>query len=145
MRGRTVVDENWARNAACRDKDPVLFFGSGKESLSQREAREWKAKAICTACRSKPACLDYALATRQEDGVWGGLSEDERRRQMRHQVPVPVPVPAPRKPVTAKECPSCRQTKPAAAYGRDRSRADGLHSSCKECTNQAQARRRVAS
>lgn len=132
-------DANWARDAACRDADPVLFFGSGKESSSQREAREWKAKAICAGCRARPACLDYALTTSQEDGVWGGLAEDERGPQ-RRQVPVPVP----RKPVTAKECPACRQTKPAAAYGRDQSRPDGLHSSCKECTNQAQARRRAA-
>lgn len=138
-----MPDTDWARDAACRDADPALFFAPGKESPSQREAREWKAKAICSGCRAKPGCLDYALTTSQEDGVWGGLSEDERRRLMRRQVPVPVPVPAPRKPVTAKACPACRQTKPAAAYGRDQSRPDGLHSSCKECTNQRQARRRT--
>lgn len=136
-----MPDTNWARYAACRDADPVLFFAPGKESPSQREAREWKAKAICSGCRAKPECLDYALATGQEDGVWGGLSEDERRRLMRQQVPVP----APRKPVTGKECSSCRKVKPLAGFSKDKSAKSGVRSSCKDCYNGGQrARKAVA-
>jgi WhiB family transcriptional regulator, redox-sensing transcriptional regulator len=38
------------------------------------------AKAVCTACAAQPACLEFALATNQESGIWGGTSEDERRK-----------------------------------------------------------------
>ena len=63
--------------AACREGDPDLFFpvGSTGPALLQIEA----AKAVCRACPSLEPCLEFALRTGQDAGVWGATSEDERR------------------------------------------------------------------
>ena len=70
--------DDWRLNAACRDTDPDLFFpvGTTGPALDQIEA----AKAVCRACDSQAACLEFALATNQESGIWGGTSEEERRK-----------------------------------------------------------------
>ncbi|MGH8906204.1 MAG: WhiB family transcriptional regulator [Egibacteraceae bacterium] len=67
----------WRGQAACLDEDPELFFpiGTTGPALAQAEL----AKAVCQRCPVIAQCLAWALATRQEAGVWGGLSEDERR------------------------------------------------------------------
>jgi WhiB family redox-sensing transcriptional regulator len=72
----TIVD--WREFAACRDSEPNLFFpiGSTGPAVDQIEA----AKAICEQCAAQEDCLQYALETNQEAGVWGGYAEDERRR-----------------------------------------------------------------
>jgi len=71
-------NEAWRRSAACHSVDPDLFFpvGSAGESVDETE----KAKAVCGGCPVRAACLAFALVTRQEFGVWGGLDEHERRR-----------------------------------------------------------------
>ena len=61
---------DWRAKAACRDKDPELFFPVGNTGA---------AKAVCRTCKVIDACLKCALDTNQDYGVWGGLSEDERR------------------------------------------------------------------
>ena len=68
----------WRELSACRDSDPEIFFpiGSTGIAISQIE----KALAICDACSVREACLQYALETNQEAGVWGGYAEDDRRR-----------------------------------------------------------------
>jgi WhiB family redox-sensing transcriptional regulator len=68
---------DWRSMAACRDGDPDLFFpvGSTGPALRQIEA----AKAVCRACPSLDPCLEFALKTGQDAGVWGATSEDERR------------------------------------------------------------------
>jgi WhiB family redox-sensing transcriptional regulator len=43
------------------------------------------AKAVCAACPVREQCLEWAIATRQEDGVWGGLTDNERRRLRRRR------------------------------------------------------------
>ena len=70
--------EEWRDRAACRDTDPDLFFpiGSTGPAVEQIDA----AKAVCQLCEAQPLCLEFALATNQESGVWGGTSEDERRK-----------------------------------------------------------------
>lgn len=72
----TITD--WRQLAACRDSDPNLFFpiGTTGPALDQIEL----AKAICAQCSVQEGCLQYALETNQEAGVWGGYAEDERRR-----------------------------------------------------------------
>lgn len=72
------LKEEWREVAACRDMEPDLFFpvGTTGPALDQIEAT----KSICGVCDVKDACLDFALSTNQEAGVWGGTSEDERRR-----------------------------------------------------------------
>jgi WhiB family redox-sensing transcriptional regulator len=67
----TVV--HWRAQAGCRDADPVTFF----EAYEVNEA-----KRICAICPVQAPCLEYALSTRQEDGVWGGASEGERARML---------------------------------------------------------------
>jgi WhiB family transcriptional regulator, redox-sensing transcriptional regulator len=70
--------EDWRIKAACRDTDPDLFFpvGTTGPALEQIAA----AKAVCNSCDAQAACLEFALATNQESGVWGGASEEERRK-----------------------------------------------------------------
>lgn len=71
-------EEDWRDHAACRDTEPDLFFpvGTTGPALEQIEA----AKAVCRMCDSQVACLEFALATNQESGVWGATSEEERRK-----------------------------------------------------------------
>lgn len=67
---------DWRESAACRGVDPELFFpvGDTGPALVQVEA----AKAVCRRCPVSAECLAFALTTRQDAGVWGGLTEDER-------------------------------------------------------------------
>lgn len=71
----------WRDRAACMDEDTALFFPIGVTgpALDQTE----QARAICRQCPVITSCLEWALETNQQDGVWGGLSEDERRRLRR--------------------------------------------------------------
>jgi WhiB family redox-sensing transcriptional regulator len=71
-------EEDWRDHAACRDTEPDLFFpvGTTGPALEQIEA----AKAVCRMCDSQAPCLEFALATNQESGVWGATSEEERRK-----------------------------------------------------------------
>ena len=69
---------DWREIAACRDSEPTLFFPIGTTGLAVDQIEE--AKGICTACLVTEDCLQYALQTNQEAGVWGGYAEDERRR-----------------------------------------------------------------
>ncbi|MDQ6840739.1 MAG: WhiB family transcriptional regulator [Actinomycetota bacterium] len=70
--------DDWRDDAACRDTDPDLFFpiGTTGPAVDQIDS----AKAVCDRCEAQIACLEFALATNQESGIWGGTSEDERRR-----------------------------------------------------------------
>ena len=70
--------DDWRARAACRDTDPDLFFpiGTTGPAVDQIEA----AKAVCCTCTARTECLEFALATNQESGVWGGTSEEERRK-----------------------------------------------------------------
>ncbi|MFH9610468.1 WhiB family transcriptional regulator [Streptomyces sp. NPDC017448] len=77
----------WMKHGTCRDPylspTPNVFFPSG-------ETGPWvavidKAKSICARCPVKPQCADWALDTRQADGIWGGLTVQERGRILRQQ------------------------------------------------------------
>ena len=74
-------DVTWRVDAACRDTDPDLFFpvGTTGPAIEQIEA----AKAVCRTCPAMDECLEFALATNQDSGVWGATSEDERRKLRR--------------------------------------------------------------
>jgi WhiB family redox-sensing transcriptional regulator len=72
-------------DAACKGADTDLFFGPDAEFVTARQQREATAKAICARCPVRDSCLAYALDTRQEFGIWGGLNEDERRAILRRQ------------------------------------------------------------
>lgn len=72
-----MTNLDWRDRAACATEDPDLFFpvGTGEASVLQTQ----QAKAVCQRCPVTSTCLDWALTTGQNAGVWGGLSEDERR------------------------------------------------------------------
>lgn len=69
-------DDQWQERALCAQTDPEAFFP--EKGGSTREA-----KRICQGCEVKDACLEYALAHDERFGIWGGLSERERRRLKR--------------------------------------------------------------
>ena len=72
-----AADYTWRDQAFCRDTDPELFFpvGTTGTALAQIE----RAKQVCGECAVRIECLDFALETNQDSGIWGGLSEEERR------------------------------------------------------------------
>jgi WhiB family redox-sensing transcriptional regulator len=63
----------WQERANCRGADPNLFFPG--QGASTREA-----KAMCAACEVKDDCLEFAITEGERFGLWGGLSERERRK-----------------------------------------------------------------
>ena len=73
----------WRSDAECRDLDPNLFFPVGVTGPAVDQIAA--AKEICAICPVRELCLEFALLTRQDDGVWGGLGETERRRVRRRR------------------------------------------------------------
>jgi WhiB family redox-sensing transcriptional regulator len=74
-------DLSWRKTAACRDTSPELFFpiGTTGPAIDQIAA----ARAVCMACPSRVPCLEFALWTNQDSGVWGATSEEDRRHLRR--------------------------------------------------------------
>jgi WhiB family redox-sensing transcriptional regulator len=81
MLGAVLADDAqaWQEQALCAETDPEAFFP--EKGGSTREA-----KKICTGCEVKAECLEYALANDERFGIWGGLSERERRRLRRRAI-----------------------------------------------------------
>ena len=77
MPAHPLQPRDWRDRAACLDQDPELFFpiGSTGPALDQIE----RAKAVCARCEVAAVCLERSLEPWQDAGVWGGMTEDERR------------------------------------------------------------------
>lgn len=75
----------WQDEAACRGEDLELFFGSDGETRDDREEREDIARAVCSECPVLGACADYALTRPERDGVWGGMTPDDRAVERRRR------------------------------------------------------------
>lgn len=74
----------WQMDAVCRGEDSSFFFApSHFETREEKLGREGKAKSICARCPVREPCLAYALRIREPHGVWGGLTELERRQLLR--------------------------------------------------------------
>ena len=71
------VEETWRVRAACSTVDPDLFFPVGVTGPAVGQIAA--AKAVCAGCVVRDECLDFAITTNQEYGIWGGTSEEERR------------------------------------------------------------------
>jgi WhiB family transcriptional regulator, redox-sensing transcriptional regulator len=71
----------WTAKAVCLDEDPELFFPKGNTGAALAQVEQ--AKAVCSRCPVIKECLDWALKTGEQHGVWGGKSEDERRSMRR--------------------------------------------------------------
>jgi WhiB family redox-sensing transcriptional regulator len=69
---------SWRQHAACQGLDPEIFYPPSDEEAGP-------AKAVCAQCSVAATCLDYALGSRERDGVWGGATEKERRRIIRQR------------------------------------------------------------
>lgn len=74
----TDEDKSWQMLSNCLGVDPDLFF-------PERGASTKDAKAVCQGCIVREDCLEYALTNREKFGIWGGLSERERRRIRRER------------------------------------------------------------
>jgi WhiB family redox-sensing transcriptional regulator len=72
---------NWRDHAACRDTDPELFFPVGTTGNALVQIAQ--AKSVCCQCEARVDCLEFALSTNQDSGIWGGTSEEERRKLRR--------------------------------------------------------------
>jgi len=84
QRGAARVTLDWKAYAACRRVDARLFFPTGTDGAARAQAD--RAKQVCGGCLVQAACLDWALGTGQETGVWGGTTEGERRALRAHHV-----------------------------------------------------------
>jgi WhiB family transcriptional regulator, redox-sensing transcriptional regulator len=73
-----LMTASWRKRAACRGIDPEVFYPDSDE-----EAEE--AKVVCGMCPVRETCLEFALAHREREGVWGGATERERRRIVRQR------------------------------------------------------------
>lgn len=75
-----IPDAGWREEAACKSYPAVLFFGlDDSESPVERRAREDRAKEVCAVCEVRRECLEYAVLTKEPYGIWGGLTEIERK------------------------------------------------------------------
>jgi WhiB family redox-sensing transcriptional regulator len=73
-----LANGDWRHRAMCRDaEDPDLWFPVGNSGPALLQISE--AKVVCRRCPVASSCLTYALESGQDAGVWGGMSEDERR------------------------------------------------------------------
>ncbi|GMU79261.1 MAG: hypothetical protein AMXMBFR46_20540 [Acidimicrobiia bacterium] len=71
-------ERRWQERANCLGVDPDLFF-------PERGASTREAKSVCRGCEVRGDCLEFALAQGEKFGIWGGLSERERRRVRRQR------------------------------------------------------------
>ena len=72
-------ESGWQERALCAQTDPEAFFP--EKGGSTREA-----KRVCLTCEVRDQCLEYALANDERFGIWGGLSERERRKLKKRAV-----------------------------------------------------------
>ena len=77
MKKEGIPAMDWRHRSACLDEDPELFFPIGNTGPAILQIEE--AKQVCRRCEVREQCLAWALEAGQDHGVWGGLSEDERR------------------------------------------------------------------
>ncbi len=73
-------------DAACRDVDGAIFFHPDNERGEPREERVAAAKRICQVCPVRAQCSSYALESGERYGVWGGMTEEERKATRRRRV-----------------------------------------------------------
>ena len=73
-----MKSQTWRSQARCKGIDPDVFYPAIEEEADE-------AKAICAECPVRLACLEFALAARERDGIWGGATEKDRRRIIRQR------------------------------------------------------------
>ncbi len=90
---RVIVDQHgglstdllaWQRHAACRGLETEIFYPPDSDGAGDDESA-FEAKAVCAACAVSGECLEYAIAVREKEGVWGGQTAAERVRIIRRR------------------------------------------------------------
>jgi WhiB family redox-sensing transcriptional regulator len=71
---------DWRSRAACRQVDTSVFFPASEDKSASAQAKE-----VCSRCAVQADCREFALSTRQRNGVWGGLTLRERQRELRRR------------------------------------------------------------
>lgn len=78
----------WQKEAACRaykgEKRDSIFYPNGETGPDNIDKIS-RAKAFCSSCAVRAACLEYAISIREDHGIWGGLTEKERRKVLRQR------------------------------------------------------------
>jgi hypothetical protein len=133
-------DPPWQEAALCAQADPEAWFPEkGQPTLP--------AKTVCRSCPVTAECLEYALANDERFGVWGGLSERERRRLKRGEASgEPSAAPAARQVLRledgSKRCSRCREVKSPGEFHNAAATPDGLTYWCKACARASQLEHR---
>ncbi|GAB2693699.1 hypothetical protein GCM10027089_13990 [Nocardia thraciensis] len=99
LRSLAAESWEWQLQGSCRGVDSAVFFHPDGERGRARADRERNAKRICRDCPVLAACRDYALSAAEPYGIWGGMSEDERRRHARTRQLPPAPSAVGQEPV----------------------------------------------
>lgn len=119
MLAPSTRDLEWPARALCTRIDPDLFY-------TETEDSEARAKRTCKACPVTEECLEYALSSGEPFGVWGGLSESERKALISGG---------------SKRCTGCKKPKGLSEFHKDSRSSDGRRSQCKDCSRISNAGR----
>lgn len=76
----------WQDSAACRGTDVSSFYSPARERGRAKEARERRARQVCSGCPVRVECAKFALAIGERFGVWGGMTDQERRAVLKSGV-----------------------------------------------------------
>jgi WhiB family redox-sensing transcriptional regulator len=135
----TAADLKWQDRARCAETDPEIFSAAEDES-------PWPAKRVCVSCEVQAPCLLWALDHREPEGIWGGLTEAERRRLALN--PTPARIRAALENAGKKTCTQCGVPKILDDFSRARARddadSDGWRANCRECRNASDREKRKA-
>ena len=74
----------WRKRAACKGIDVEIFYPDTEDPQMEPTVAA-PAKAVCAQCPVRQACLEHALVNRERQGIWGGMTERERRRIIRQR------------------------------------------------------------
>jgi WhiB family transcriptional regulator, redox-sensing transcriptional regulator len=75
--------KNWRSAAACVSADPDLFFPISTRNRAEKQIA--RAKMICTGCKVRGECLDFAMSHNLTYGIWGGTTAEDRQRERRRK------------------------------------------------------------
>jgi WhiB family redox-sensing transcriptional regulator len=131
---------DWQEEGLCRQVDPELFYPEKGQSSAS-------AKLICSRCPVKDECLRFALDRDEPFGIWGGTSEQDRRK-MKGKQSRKRTGPTPRERAAAivaagkQECPRCQVVKPLAEFAKDGKMLTGHCPTCKRCRYELEVRKR---
>jgi WhiB family redox-sensing transcriptional regulator len=83
MTSLTMDNDVWVLEANCRGCTHLFFSPDDSESRAERRQREQQAKSVCQECAVRVECLEEAFNADERFGIWGGLTERERRAARR--------------------------------------------------------------